>query len=200
MAVTTAPDASLSTLLDDTLPRAYALAVSLTRNRADAEDLVQDAALSACRHFDQFEPGTNFGAWFRKIQVNAFYARYRRDRQRAEAERRLEDAPVRPAARPGSFGALDTGPPGLDLDAVLGAIGALPPAYRTVASLSFVEDLPYAEIADALRLPVGTVRSRLHRARRKLRRLLAATAEEHGVIRRAHPQSGDGPSGGGSSA
>src|SRR5262245_38069581 len=80
------------TLLEPVLDGAFAIALRYTRNRSDAEDLVQDAALLACRGFQSFTPGSNFRAWFLRILTNCFYSRYRKEkRQGVEVE--LEDAP-----------------------------------------------------------------------------------------------------------
>jgi len=169
------------------LPRAYAAARALTRDAADAEDLVQDAALLALRGFERFEPGTNFRAWFLRILTNAFYAKYRKDRRRLSTVSLDEPtdlflynklaAPETPEHDPArAFMSR------LDTEAVMQALQALPPDFRVVATLFFLQEQSYEEIAATLDCPVGTVRSRLHRSRRLLQEALWRVAEEHGLV------------------
>lgn len=174
-------------LLAPQLDAAYGLALHLTRESADAQDVVQEAALLACRHFARFEPGTNFRAWFLRIVVNCFYSRCRR----AKRERRLLDAAPEQehedAAPPGhgtragadvSADVLDR----MERAEVVRALAALPDDFRTVCVLFFLKDQSYQMIADQLHVPIGTVRSRLHRGRRLLRQALRALAGERGLI------------------
>jgi RNA polymerase sigma-70 factor (ECF subfamily) len=151
----------------------YRTAVRLTRNTADAEDLVQDTFLKAFRAADRFEPGTNLKAWLFTILHNTARNRLR-DRARAavtfdsEAVERAADAPPDPAGR----GRVDT-PETLLLRETLdpdlqAAIDALPDAFREAVWLRDVEEFSYAEIAGMLDIPIGTVMSRISRARRTL--------------------------------
>lgn len=185
-AAATAFEAELVPLLD----RAYGLAYSLTHDRADAEDLVQEAALLAFKAFAQFKPGTNFKAWFYKILVNAFYGQHRKQRRQGEtvdleslpalylygktAELGLHDQTADPA------GALLAR---LDTEQIVAALEALPEEYRAACSLYFVQDYSYEEIAQALEVPLGTVRSRIHRGRKLLQQRLWAIAEEQGIVK-----------------
>lgn len=178
---------TFATLLTPVLPRAYRVALHLTRNSSDAEDLVQDTALQALRHFDQFRLGTNFRAWFLQILMNAFRMKYRRERARPTGVS-LDAAPDLYLYGKLGAGAAppDADPVGsflsrLDTDQISEAIRQLPKEYRSVATLYFLEDLSYQEMADALSCPIGTVRSRLHRARRMLQRHLWRIAEDNGV-------------------
>lgn len=182
------------TLLGPVLERAYATARRLTRNDADAEDLVQDAALLAYRGFDTFERGTNFRAWFLRILMNAFLSGKRKHRveDTAVALDELPNAWMQRQAHEvvSATGAQEAGT-GSDLarsvldrlegEQVAAAIDALPDEFRVVATLYFIQDLPYQEIADMLGIPVGTVRSRLHRGRALLQRRLWEIALDHGL-------------------
>ncbi len=176
-------------LLVPLLRSAYGVAVHLTRNSADAEDLVQDAALLACRGFDSFEQGTNFKAWFFRILTNCFYSKYRK-RKREGTAVDLEDTPelylyCQTAAAGLHNQAEDPAAlllNRLDSEAVAAAIDTLPEEYRVVATLYFMQDFSYQEVADVLEVPLGTVRSRLHRGRRMLQKALWRLAQERGVI------------------
>ena len=169
---------------------AFGVAMRLTRSRADAEDLVQDAALLAHRGFASFMPGTNFRAWFFKILLNSYYSRRRRDRSRPVTSD-LDDTPdLYIYARSGEAGFPTQGPdPAAQLldklgtERIVAAINQLPDEYRIVSTLYFMEDLSYEEIAQALECPVGTVRSRLHRGRKMLQKALWQIAEEDGIVR-----------------
>ncbi len=167
---------------------AYGTAYHMTRNRDDAEDLVQEAAVSAFRSFCQFQPGTNFKAWFFRILTNLFLYKYRQ-KQRQPDVIHLEDAPVLYLyARTQQQGlhAWSADPAALVLgkmeaEQVAGAIAALPEEFRTVCTLYFMQDFTYQEIAEILDCPVGTVRSRLHRGRRSLQQALWQVAQERGI-------------------
>lgn len=175
-------------LLLPLLDRAYATALRLTRESADAEDLVQEAVLLAWRGFSSFEPGSNFKAWFLRILTNCFYSRYRK-RKREGTQVELEDTPelylycqtaaagVHSQVEDPAAAFMDR----FDAELVVQALEALPEEYRVVATLYFLQDLAYQEIATVLGVPVGTVRSRLHRARRLLQRALWTIAEDRGI-------------------
>lgn len=174
----------LATVLDS----AYGTALRLTGNEADAEDLVQDAALLAYRGFGGFRSGSNFRAWFYRILVNRFYSIYRR-RRRAGVALGLDDvAETRLVERADAAGmAVGSDPAAMLLDRLDGelieeAMQSLPDDFRAAAALYFLDDLSYQNIADALDIPVGTVRSRLHRARRLLQAALWRLAEERGIV------------------
>ena len=179
----------LDDLLKPLLERAYGLALRLLRNRADAEDLVQEAALGACRGFGTFQPGTNFKAWFFRILTNCYYGRHRRQRHEGPpvdfdetpelylysqtAERGLHEGSADPAQA-----LLNR----LDGEQIAAALQGLPEEYRVVSTLYFIEDFSYEEIAGILGIPVGTVRSRLHRGRKILQKQLWRVAVERGVV------------------
>jgi RNA polymerase sigma-70 factor (ECF subfamily) len=171
------------------LSSAYGYALRLCRNRADAEDLVQEAALLAVRGSSGFERGTNFKAWFFRILTTCFWGRHRRAKRRP-SEVDLDDAPdLYLFARSAETGLPMSGadPAGLLIDRlgterVAEAIAQLPEEYGVVCTLYFMEDFAYQEIADVLGVPVGTVRSRLHRGRKMLQKALWRVAEDAGIV------------------
>jgi RNA polymerase sigma-70 factor (ECF subfamily) len=176
-------------LLAPILQMVYGTAVRLTRDRTEAEDLVQDAALLAYRAFRTFQPGTNFKAWFFRILTNAFYSRHRKEKHE-KANLSTEDVPAlylyQKTAEAGLQGP-DNDPASvimdrLDTDRVNEALDTLPEEYRAVATLYFIEDFSYQQIAQVLGCPVGTVRSRLHRGRRMLQKALWDIAVERGIV------------------
>lgn len=176
-------------LLAGVLERAYGVACHLTRSPDDAEDLVQEAALSAYRHFDQFEAGTNFNAWFMRILTNAFYASWRKKKRRPQTTA-LEDAqPLQMLFASHQAGLLQhyKDPASLIVEKlgeerVSEAIAELPEEFRVVCTLYFMNDAPYQEISEMLGCPVGTVRSRLHRGRRMLQKALWNLAVDAGIV------------------
>jgi RNA polymerase sigma-70 factor (ECF subfamily) len=162
------------------LGQLYPAALRMTRNPADAEDLVQDTLAKAYTAFAQYTPGTNLRAWLHKILANTFINSYRkRKREPAIAPGADPNAdwhapadPLHPAARSAEAEALDK----ITDTAILNAVRDLPPDFRTAIWLADVEGYPYREIAALMGTPLGTVMSRLHRARGKLRHTLAAHA------------------------
>lgn len=183
------PTAEFLALLEPLLPAAHRTALHLTRNAADADDLVQEAAYHAFRAFHTYQPGTRFAAWFFTILTHAFYGEHRKRRRRPETVE-IEDVPqlylFDRAAETGLMGS-DADPAAtilarLGAEHIARALDELPEEFRVVATLFFVDDLSYEEIAAALDCPVGTVRSRLHRARRLLQKLLWSVAVEAGVV------------------
>lgn len=188
----------LEALLLPLLNSAYGTAMHLTRNRADAEDLVQEASLLACRGFGTFEQGTNFKAWFFRILTNCFYSKYRK-RKREGTQLELEDSPELylycQTAAAGLHARTEDPATAvmsrLDSEQVGSAIDALPEEYRVVATLYFLQDFSYQEIAEVLAVPVGTVRSRLHRGRRMLQKALWTVAQERGIIGELTPMTED---------
>jgi RNA polymerase sigma-70 factor (ECF subfamily) len=183
-------------LLAPLLGAAYGTALHLARNTADAEDLVQEAALNAFRGFGSFEQGSNFRAWFFRILVNCVYSRHRKTRRQG-AQVELEDSPELylycQTAATGLHGHAEDPASALmnqlDQAAINAAIDALPEEFRIVATLYFMQDLAYQEIAEMIGCPVGTVRSRLHRGRRMLQKQLWRIAQERGIT--AGPVSSD---------
>jgi len=180
--------AEFEALLSPILRMAYGTAVRLTRSRTEADDLVQDAALLAYKAFGSFERGTNFKAWFFRILTNAFYSRHRKDRHE-KANLSTEDVPalyLYHKTSDAGLGATESDPAAtildrLDAERVGEALDSLPEEYRAVATLYFIDDLSYQQIAEVLHCPVGTVRSRLHRGRRMLQKALWDLAVERGL-------------------
>ena len=178
----------LGALLEPVLPVAYRVAANLTRDHFDAEDVVQEAVLNACRGFAGFREGTNFKAWFLRIVTNVFISKYRRQARSGvavaldafEPGGAVEVAMERDEPAPDPLARFISQ---VDTEAISATLDSLPEEYRTVAVLYFVDDLSYQDIATAVGCPVGTVRSRLHRSRAHLKRQLAALAEERGYGR-----------------
>jgi RNA polymerase sigma-70 factor (ECF subfamily) len=165
----------------------YAAALRMTRNPADAEDLVQETYAKAFAGRDKFQTGTNLKAWLYRIQTNAFINTYRkkqREPQRSDAEA-VEDWQIARAASHMSTGLVSAEQAALDaigdLD-VREALAQIPEDFRLAVYLSDVEGFAYKEIAEIMETPVGTVMSRLHRGRRMLRELLAEYAADRGIV------------------
>jgi RNA polymerase sigma-70 factor (ECF subfamily) len=161
----------------------YNVALRLTGNASDAEDLVQDTVTKAYRAWDKYEPGTNCRAWLVTIMRNTFINQYRRRSKQPSPVQfdAVEDISVFEQVQ-------DRDPEGSFFrfivdDEVKQAIQELPEEFRIPVVLSDVEGLSYAEIAEILDLPVGTVKSRLFRGRRRLQQRLYEYAMEMGYIR-----------------
>ena len=169
----------------------YNTALRMTRNPQDAEDLVQETYLKAYKYYDKFTEGTNFKAWLFRILKNTFINSYRKRQQEPpqNAFDEIEDVfENQVSSDSGSIpnpeeDALENV---LDED-VQRALDALPDEYRMVVILADLEDFSYQEIAEILEIPVGTVMSRLYRARRRLESEMLRYAQEHGYIRSGAP-------------
>jgi RNA polymerase sigma-70 factor (ECF subfamily) len=163
----------------------YRTALRLTHNRAEAEDVVQETCLRAFRGFHRFDPGTNARAWAFTILRHVFLNRLRRvGREAAESdeprlELGLESATLGPELDNPEEHFLQTVLHG-DVDR---ALRALPTAFREVVILTDLEGLSYRETSDVLDCPIGTVMSRLYRARQLLRQTLGHYAQERGYIK-----------------
>ncbi len=172
----------------------YSTAYRMSRNRQDAEDLLQETYLRAYKYYDKFQEGTNFKAWLFKILKNTFINRYRK-RQRQPLKNsfdEIEDAfesklLESPLTARGATPEEELMVDALDQD-VQKALEALPEDYRTAVELADLQGLSYREIADQLEIPLGTVMSRLYRGRRKLEAVLLQYAREHGYIRSRAPR------------
>lgn len=164
----------------------YRTALRMTGNPADAEDLVQETYLRAFRSIKQFKPGTNLRAWLFKIQTNSFINEYRK-RVRRPRNTSLDDVEeyylyshlVESGVQPSSSVTEDEILAQIDDAEVFRALDDLQDNYRQVVLLADVEGFAYREIAEILDIPVGTVMSRLHRARKRLKeQLISARGED----------------------
>jgi RNA polymerase sigma-70 factor (ECF subfamily) len=180
--------ASVRDLVVESGEEILAMARSMSRCSADAEDLAQDAIVRALRFAGQFTPGTNFGAWMRTIVRNTAINRTRHERTAPRPARSedglaaIESAPARPGA-PTDPEIVPTSVDRDELSAPLAkALEDLPDDYRVVLHLWAVGGYRYREIAEIVGCPIGTVMSRLHRARTQLRRGLDAVVDARGTL------------------
>jgi RNA polymerase sigma-70 factor (ECF subfamily) len=167
----------------------YSAAMRMTRNPADAEDLVQETYLRAYRGFGGFKEGTNLKAWLYKILTNTYINSYRARRRRPEQVdlddsedfflfRRLGGLEAAEAGRTPESEVLDRIPD----EVVKEALESLPEQFRMAVLLADVEGFSYKEIADIMDVPIGTVMSRLHRGRKQLQQRLWQFGRERGLI------------------
>ena len=175
------------------------VAVYYFRNRADAEDLVQETYLRAYKSYATFEQGTNLRAWLFRILTNSYINTYRA-KQRRPQETDIEDVEdlylykrvrnLDPSTRSAEDTLFDLFPD----DAVKAALEDLPENFRVPVLLADVEQFSYKEIAEMLDIPVGTVMSRLHRGRKAMQKQLLVIASERGMLSRSSttPEATDG--------
>jgi RNA polymerase sigma-70 factor (ECF subfamily) len=168
----------------------YGTALRMTRRPLDAEDLVQDVFLRAYRFFDKFEEGTNFKAWIFKILTNTFINRYRkkvREPQQTEFERVEYFYTEAVKERDDKYETRYDEQRYADLfgDEVNAALGKLSYDFRAVVILCDIEGFSYKEIAKIIGAPIGTVMSRLSRARQQLQTYLRDYAQREGIVKKS---------------
>ncbi len=184
-----ADQAKFSDLAMEYMPSLYTAALRMTRNPADAEDLVQETYLKAYRAFSSFTEGTNLKAWLYRILTNTYINTYRAKKRRPEESdiddlenfylyRRLGGLEGATAGRSAEDEVLDH----FTETEVKEAIEALPEQFRMAVLLGDVEGFSYKEIAAILDVPIGTVMSRLHRGRRALQKRLYEFGRQRGLV------------------
>ena len=167
------------------MPQLYGAALRWTRNPSDAEDLVQEAFAKAFVAWGQFQQGTNLKAWLYRIMTNTHINMYNK-RAKDQAKGGLDDledwqigsaeSVTSLASRSAELEAIDN----LPSETIRKALHDIPDEFRMVVYYAVVDGLPYAEIAEIMDTPIGTVMSRLHRGKKMLRKLLAEYAAEEG--------------------
>ena len=191
--------ADQATFAEDALPLMdglYSAAMRMTRNAADAEDLVQETYLKAFNAYERFETGTNLKAWMYRILTNSYINAYRKKQRRPDESdiddiedlylyRRLGGAESAVLSRSAEDELLEM----FGEDEVKLALEDLPEHYRMPILLADVEGFAYKEIAEILDVPIGTVMSRLHRGRKQLQKRLYSFAEEHRLLPDPEPVS-----------
>ena len=183
-----ADQARFSELAMEHMPALYSAALRLTRNPADAEDLVQETYLRAYRGFPSFTEGTNLRAWLYRILTNTYINSYRAAKRRPEIAdvEDVEDLYLyrRLASPDGAHNrsAEEEALANFTDDEVKAAIESLPEAFRIAVLLADVEGFSYKEIAEITDVPIGTVMSRIHRGRRALQKALHDFAEARGLV------------------
>lgn len=170
-------------------PQLLSTAMRMTRNRADAEDLVQETMLKAYRSFTSYEEGTNLRAWLFRILTNTFINSYNAKKVRPQEDDLGELESLYLYRHVGQMGDKLRGRSAEDEvfdlftdDEVKQALEELPEAFLLPVLLADIQDFSYQEIADMLEIPIGTVMSRLHRGRKALQKSLVDFAKERGLI------------------
>lgn len=168
------------------LDQLYGAALRMTRNPADAEDVVQDTYAKAFGSRHTFTPGTNLKAWLYRIMTNTYINMYRK-KQRQPAQTPTEE--ITDYQLVDTFSHTSTGLESAEVEALKNlpdgqigdAMNELSPEFRMVVYYADVEGLAYKEIAEIMDVPLGTVMSRLHRGRKQLRGMLKEVAQEQGI-------------------
>lgn len=179
-------------------PQLFSTAMRMTRNRSDAEDLVQETFIKAWRSFATYQQGTNLRAWLFRIMTNTYINKYNAQ-QRKPTETELDDVEeLFLYKRLGSVDQSQLSQSAEDQmlslftdDEVKKALEELPEQFRIPVLMSDVEGFSYKEIAEILEIPLGTVMSRLHRGRKSMQKMLYEYAKERGLINEALLPQGD---------
>ena len=179
-------------------PQLFSTAMRMTRNRSDAEDLVQETFIKAWRSFATYQQGTNLRAWLFRIMTNTYINKYNAQ-QRKPTETELDDVEeLFLYKRLGSVDQSQLSQSAEDQmlslftdDEVKKALEELPDQFRIPVLMSDVEGFSYKEIAEILEIPLGTVMSRLHRGRKAMQKMLYEYAKERGLINEALLPQGD---------
>ena len=179
-------------------PQLFSTAMRMTRNRSDAEDLVQETFIKAWRSFATYQQGTNLRAWLFRIMTNTYINKYNAQ-QRKPTETELDDVEeLFLYKRLGSVDQSQLSQSAEDKmlslftdDEVKKALEELPDQFRIPVLMSDVEGFSYKEIAEILEIPLGTVMSRLHRGRKSMQKMLYEYAKERGLINEALLPQGD---------
>jgi len=170
-------------------PQLYSAAMRMTRNRADAEDLVQETYLKGFRSFHTFTDGTNLRAWLFRILTNTYINKYRAKQRRPDETDLGEVEDLYLYKRMSTVGDASLGTSAeeslmamLPDDEVKHALEGLPENFRLPVILADVEGFSYKEIAEMLEIPIGTVMSRLHRGRKAMQKTLYEFARDRGLV------------------
>ncbi len=190
VSVTVAAMADQATFADDAMeyaPQLYSAALRMTRNPADAEDVVQETFLKAYRGYGSFKEGTNLRAWLYRILTNTYINKYRKAQRRPDEVELGELQDIYLFRRLGEqSGATESAEKtALDMfvdEDIIEALDALPENFRMPVLYADVEGFSYKEIAEILDIPIGTVMSRLHRGRKALQKELYDLAIQHGLV------------------
>jgi RNA polymerase sigma-70 factor (ECF subfamily) len=169
------------------LPSLYGAALRMTRNPADAEDLLQETTLRAYRGFASFQPGTNLKAWLYRILTNSFINTYRKRQREPQVVEGPDDVDEwflfdRLGSQNVERSAEDDVLEAIPDAEVAAALETIPENFRMAVLLADVEGFSYKEIAEIMDVPIGTVMSRLHRGRKALEKALYAVAKDRGLV------------------
>lgn len=180
------------TFSDDAMqyaPQLFSTALRMTRNRSDAEDLVQETFIKAWRAFDSYQQGTNLRAWLFRIMTNTYINKYNAQLRKPLETELDEVEELFLFKRLGAFDQSKMNQSAEDQmlelftdDEVKNAIEELPDGFRIPLLMSDVEGFSYKEIAEILDVPIGTVMSRLHRGRKAMQKMLYEYAKERGLV------------------
>lgn len=170
------------------MPSLYTAAMRMTRNSADAEDLVQETYLKAYRAYGSFQEGTNLKAWLYRILTNTYINSYRSKKRRPEEQELDEIEDLYLYRRMGGLEAVEASRSAEDElmdhftdEEVKGALESLPEQFRLPVLMADVEGFSYKEIAEITDVPIGTVMSRLHRGRKALQKALVDFGRKRGL-------------------